>query len=100
MKNANEVLQALSYKLGMVAARYDQMADQRHSCTQSHLRTPWPPEKGCLGCEREIQKWVKRLYLEMPYRLFGWECVVDSAERAIQKRINQAQVHRDKGAGI
>jgi hypothetical protein len=98
--NIHQMLQDLSYRMGRFSAQADIMADQMHTCKCSYLKHPWPPEEGCLGCEREIQKWVKRFHLEIPYRLFGWQCVVDTAERATQRKIDQAVARRNMGAGI
>ena len=98
--NIHQMLQDLSFKLGRFSAQADMMIDDMHSCDQSHLKHPWPPQEGCKACDREIQRWVKRLHLQVPFRLFGPECVIQSADKALQRKINQAQARRNMGAGI
>jgi len=95
-----DVMNRLERRMTEWSVRAEIMAEQHHTCQQSHLRYPWPPEKGCPGCKHEIQKWVDRLHLEMPFLLFGWDAVIDAAERAIQLKIDQAHVRRNMGAGI
>ena len=96
----HDVMSMVSFRLGQWSAQAEMAANQIHTCKESHLRYPWPPQQGCSGCEREIQKWAKRFHLEMPLLLFGWQAVIDEAERAIQRKIDQAEVNRNKGAYI
>ena len=96
----HDVMSMLMYRMGQFSARSEMMIAQHHTCPQSYLRYPWPPEQGCPGCEHEIKKWVERLHLEMPFLLFGWSAVVEAAERAIQLKIDQAQARRQIGAYI
>ena len=93
-------MQQATYMLGRLVERVHMFTEQHHTCDQRHFRHPWPPQKDCPGCQCEIDKWVRRLHLEMPYRLFGWDAVVDAAERAIQIKIDQAEANRNKGAYI
>ena len=94
------MLNEAAFRMGRLSARSEQIAEEFHTCDQSYLRHPWPPQQGCPGCEHEIQKWVQRLHLEMPYRLFGWQCVVDEADRAIQRKMDRAEACRNRGANI
>lgn len=44
-----------------------------HTCKNSHLRDPFPWEPDCKGCRREMDRFVRRFRLEVPYALFGWD---------------------------
>jgi len=96
----NKMMCDINFQMGQLSARTEMMAEQHHTCQLSYLRYPWPPDPKCPGCQHEIQKWVRRLHLEMPYRLFGPQCVIDAAERAIQRKIEQAEARRNMGAFI
>lgn len=95
-----DVMSMLQFRMGQYSAKAEMMAEQLHTCRQNCLRYPWPPEQGCPGCKIQIQKWVDRLHLEIPYLLFGWDAVVETAERNIQLKIDQAHARRNMGAGI
>lgn len=99
-RRLHDVMSMLQFRMGRFSAQAEMMAEQFHTCSQSHFRHPWPPEEGCSGCDLEVKKWAKRFHLEMPLLLFGRDVVIDAAERAIQRKIDQAHAHRNMGAGI
>ncbi len=99
-ESLHDVMSMLQFRMGQWSAKTEMMAEHFHTCSQSYLRYPWPPEQGCPGCKIQLQKWVDRLYLKMPYLLFGWDAVVEAAERNIQLKIDQAHARRNMGAGI
>lgn len=89
-----------SFALGQWVGRMDAFSGHIHTCKNQLYRNPWPLEKGCAGCEKEMEKWVKRLHCEMPFLLFGWDAIVAEIERHLEMKIEQARIRRNLGSGI
>lgn len=99
-RSLDQRLGDLQWMMGHYTGRMEAYKDSWHTCKDSHLRYPWPPDKNCEACRRSVERHVKKNHLEMPYRLFGWDVIVYSLFLAINRKIEQAEARRNRGAYI
>lgn len=85
----NEVLLEAAYAMGVWHGAAESLMEDFHTCEQKHLRTPWPLDPKCQGCQRILEKHVKRNHLELAYRLFGWDAMIDSYVLSVNIKIAQ-----------
>lgn len=95
----HSMLAKAHFELGRYLGMAEAM-EPLHTCKMQHLRYPWPLDPTCDGCRQTLEKYVKRLHLEIPYRLFGWDCVVEAIIRDTNCRIAQRNAKLMEGAYI
>lgn len=98
--DADRMFGDLQYMLGRFHQMTENLMDNMHTCALSHLRYPWPLDPKCKGCVRDLEKHVRRNHLEMAYKLFGWDAMIESYILAVNLKIAQRDANLMKGAYI
>jgi hypothetical protein len=86
-----ELIDNLNYQLGY----WNGMIDNLHTCGNEG-----PPQQDCHACKVKMEEYVERNHLEMPYLLFGWNHILGHFIRMLDRKIEQRDANRQKGAFI
>lgn len=95
-RDINVMMNNICFRLGQMSAKVEDF----HTCELSHLRYPWPLDPECNGCRNQLEKFVERNYLQIPYLLFGWDAMIDHLAADTKRRSDMAAARRNMGAGI
>lgn len=94
--NINTGIAQIAYQLGRLSAEVESV----HTCALAHYRYPWPLDPQCKGCLHRIEQFVEKNHLELPYKLFGVEVILDHLVADHNRRIEKAKAWREMGSGI
>jgi hypothetical protein len=90
-----EALIQAAFRVGQLNACTEVM----HTCG-SDSRYPWPPDCDCPACRSRVEKFVESNHLELAYRLYGFQAMVDHYQRELNWRSEKARIARSLGSGI
>ena len=91
-----KAMNTICFKMGKMTAKMEDF----HTCELSYLRYPWPLDQNCSGCRHQLENFVEWNHLEMAYRLFGWNAIINHMEADVKRRSDMAAARRNMGGGI
>lgn len=88
------------FNIGLELGKLNEKVNNFHTCENSWLRYPWPLSQDCHACRHDLEKYVKMLHLEIPYKLFGWDAIIESIEDHHFVTIRRRNAEIDMAANI